>query len=173
MLSECSNRLVRVALLLAILPAVLAAQAPVRARISGTVYDSVSRRGLSGAIVRLVRADNPSTGRSATSDAFGSFAFDTVATGSWLATFLHPALDSLRLEPGIVRIEIQEAGTIVLPLATPSARTLIAANCRMPLTSEFGVIIGDVRRASDDAPLVGARVEVSWPEWVALDHVWP
>lgn len=166
MLTACSRRLVTVALLLAGLPAVLVAQAPVRARITGTVYDSVARRGLNGAIVRLVRADNPSIGRSATSDAFGSFAFDTVAAGSWLATFLHPALDSLRLEPGIVRIEIQEAGTIVLPLATPSARTLIASNCRLPLTSEFGVIIGDVRRASDDAPLVGAKVEVSWPEWV-------
>ena len=150
----------------AALPTLLVAQAPVRARISGTVYDSVSRRGLSGAIVRLVRTDNPSIGRSATSDAFGSFVLDTVTAGSWLATFLHPALDSLRLEPGIVRIEIQEAGTIVLPLATPSARTLIAANCRMPLTRDFGVIIGDVRRASDDAPLIGAKVEVSWPEWV-------
>lgn len=163
---ELPWKCVKAAFLLAGLPAALASQVPVRARISGTVYDSLSRHGLNGAIVRLVRIDNPSIGRSATSDAFGSFAFDTVSAGGWLATFLHPALDSLRLEPGIVRIEIQESGPIVLPLATPSARTLIAANCRMPLTSEFGVIIGDVRRASDDAPLVGAKVEVSWPEWV-------
>jgi Carboxypeptidase regulatory-like domain len=54
----------------------------------------------------------------------------------------------------------------VMPLATPSARTLVAANCRAPLANDLGVIIGDVRRASDDAPLPGAKVEVSWPEWV-------
>lgn len=157
---------IRSAAALALLPATLAAQAPVFARITGTVYDSLSRGALSGAVVRMVRVDNPAIGRSTTSDAYGSFVYDSVPAGEWLATFLHPALDSLRLEPGIVRIEIRESGSIVLPLATPSARTLIAANCRAPLATDLGVLLGDVRRASDDSPLSGAKVEVSWPEWV-------
>ncbi len=165
MLKPFSSQWISAALLSACLPMGLVAQAPVRARITGTVFDSVSRRALAGAMVRIVRADDPSIGRSATADAFGSFHYDSVPGGTWLATFLHPVLDSLRLEPGIVRIEIQESGSIVVPLATPSARALIVATCRVPLASDLGVIIGDVRRASDDAPLAAAKVEVSWPEW--------
>jgi hypothetical protein len=65
--------------LLAVLPSLVAAQAPVFARITGTVYDSVARRALSGAIVRMVRIDNPAVGRSTTSDAFGSFTYDSAA----------------------------------------------------------------------------------------------
>lgn len=155
----------RVALVLC-LPSGLTAQTSVRATLTGTVYDSVARHGLSGAMVRIVRADNPSVGRSATSDALGSFVYDSVPAGTWLATFLHPTLDSLRLEPGIVRIEIREAGTLAVPLAVPSARTLVALSCRVPQPADLGVIVGEVRRASDDGALAGATVEVSWPEWV-------
>ena len=149
-----------------LLPAAVLAQSPVRARISGQVYDSVGRVPLTGATVRIVRTDNPSIGRTTTTDLFGRFHYDTVPGGSWLATFLHPALDSLRLEPGVVRIDINETGELTLPLATPSPRTLVLGNCRGPQAADMGVIVGDVRRASDDAPLVDATVEVEWPEWV-------
>jgi Carboxypeptidase regulatory-like domain len=153
-------------MLCAALPIALSAQSAVRARIVGTVYDSVTHRSLSGALVRIVRAADPSIGRSVTSDALGSFVYDSVPAGVWLASFLHPSLDSLRLEPGVVRIDINEAGTITLPLAIPSARTLVAVNCRAPLAGDMGVIVGEVHRASDDAAIVGATVEVSWPEWL-------
>ncbi len=144
----------------------LHAQRPVQARITGIVYDSLSRRPLSGAMVRIVKASDPSVGRSTTSDLFGRFVYDSVPAGAWLATFLHPVLDSLRLEPGVVRIDIQEAGEVVVPLTVPSAHTLTLLSCRAPLAADMGVIVGEVRRASDDAPLVRATVEVSWPEWV-------
>ncbi|MES3034305.1 MAG: carboxypeptidase-like regulatory domain-containing protein [Gemmatimonadota bacterium] len=154
------------ALLLAAAPATSSAQQTVRARIAGQVYDSVGRVPLTGATVRIVRVDNPSIGRTTTTDVFGRFRYDTVPGGSWLATFLHPALDSLRLEPGVVRVEINEPGEVALPLATPSPRTLVLGNCRGPQALDMGVIVGEVRQASDDAPLVDASIEVEWPEWV-------
>jgi Carboxypeptidase regulatory-like domain len=156
----------RLIVLCVCLPVALAAQQRVRARIVGTVFDSLSQHGLSGAMVRIVRADDPSVGRSATTDALGGFKYDSVPAGTWLASFLHPVLDSLRLEPGMVRIDITEAGAVSVPLAIPSARTLVALSCRVPVAADMGVIVGDVRRAGDDAPLVGATVEVMWPEWV-------
>ena len=159
-------RSLRIALLLLTLPVTLSAQQSVRARIVGSVYDSLSRHGLSGALVRIVRADDPSVGRTATSDALGGFSYDSVPTGTWLASFIHPVLDSLRLEPGIVRIDIQEGGTVSVPLAIPSARTLVAISCRVPQAADLGVIVGEVRRASDDVALIAATVEVSWPEWL-------
>ena len=156
----------RIAMLLAVLPVALVAQPVVRATITGQVYDSVSRLPLSNATVRIVRVDNPAVGRTATTDVFGRFRYDSVPGGGWLATFLHPVLDSLRLEPGVVRVEINESGAVTLPLSTPSARTLVLGNCRGPQALDMGVVVGEVRRASDDAPLAGATVEVEWPEWV-------
>ena len=158
-------RVVR-ALLPCLVPCLLQAQEPVRAQVTGTVYDSVGRTPLAGAIVRIVRADNPAVGRTATSDIYGRFRYDTVSAGSWLATFLHPVLDSLRLEPGIVRVDINEPGELVLPLTTPSARTLTLSSCRGPQADDMGVIVGEVRLAADDRPLVGATVDVEWPEWI-------
>ena len=166
MLTRIAIPLRCVTALLAFAPAALVAQGAVTARIVGQVYDSISRVPLSSATVRIVRADNPSIGRTATTDVFGRFRYDSVGGGAWLATFLHPVLDSLRLEPGIVRLDINETGELSILLATPSPRTLVVGNCRGPQAADVGVIVGDVRRASDDAPLPGATVEVEWPEWV-------
>ena len=153
--------------LLAFVPdaATIAQARPIFARVSGTVFDSIAMRPLAGAIVRVVRTDDPSIGRTAVSDTAGRFAYDSVPVGIWMASFLHPKLDSLRLEPGIVRLDISASDSVTMLLATPSARTLIVASCgALPL--EFGLIIGEVRRAEDDAPMTDATVEVEWPEWV-------
>jgi Carboxypeptidase regulatory-like domain/TonB-dependent Receptor Plug Domain len=139
---------------------------PTRTRIVGTVWDSVGMRPLGEATVRMVRVDDPSVGISATSTIAGRFAFDSVPRGAWLATFLHPLLDSLRIEPGILRIDINEPGEVRLPLSTPSPRSMIAAACRNVLTAEFGLIAGEVRNVDTDAPLAGGQVFVEWPEWV-------
>ncbi len=138
---------------------------PVSARVVGIVWDSVGMRPLTDATVRIVRADDPSIGRTATSNVNGRFRFDTLPAGVWIASFLHPVLDSLRLEPGIARIEITEPGEIELPLSIPSPRTLVTLSCRARLAADLGAIVGDLRRADDDAPLVGASVFVEWPEW--------
>jgi hypothetical protein len=142
------------------------AQAPVRARITGIIWDSVTMRPMRGATVRIVRADNLAEGRSATTDVTGSFRYDTVPAGTWLATYLHPVLDSVRIEPAIVRIDITDSSTVDLPLATPSVRTVINLTCRPTLGAEYGMVIGEVRRADDLSPVADANVQMEWPEWV-------
>lgn len=135
-------------------------------RVVGIVWDSLAMKPLEAAVVRMVREDNPSAGVSATTTGAGRFVFDSVATGVWLATFLHPVLDSLRIDPGIMRLEISEPGEVRLPLATPSPRSLITTTCRAPIDAELGMIVGEVRSVSDDSPLVDAQVFVEWPEWI-------
>ena len=141
------------------------AQAPV-AQVRGTVFDSVAMTPLRGALVRIVRTDDPSIGRSTQTDSLGAFAHDSVSAGVWLASFLHPTLDSLRLEPGIVRLEITEAGVLSLALGTPSGQTLVTQACGSGSAEDAGVIFGTVRNADDESPLAGATIEVEWPEWV-------
>ena len=161
------GQVVRTSLLVAGLATSAAAQEPViQTRVSGIVFDSVSMKPLVGALVRMVRANDPSIGRSAVSDTSGSFHYDSVASGAWLASFLHPTLDSLGLEPGIVRVEIADGSALTMPMFTPSGRTLFATLCGAAFPSEYGVVVGEVRRADDDSPIVGATVEVDWPEWV-------
>jgi hypothetical protein len=169
---ESANQMLRVAAatIIALLwhcpaPANLAAQAPPVAQVRGTVFDSVAMTPLRGALVRIVRADDPSVGRSAQTDSLGAFAHDSVPAGVWLASFLHPVLDSLRLEPGIVRLEIIEAGVLQLPLGTPSGPTLVVQACGPGGADDAAVIFGAVRNADDETPLIGATVEVEWPEW--------
>jgi Carboxypeptidase regulatory-like domain len=160
------TRVLALAVLAATCPTTSAAQVAIRARVTGSVYDSVAMRPLSEATVRIVRADDPSVGYSATTGITGSFEYASVPAGTWLATFLHPVLDSMRLEAAIVRIIITEAGTIQVPLATPSLRTVMARTCRGALAADLGMMSGEVRRAGDDVPLAGASVFVEWPEWV-------
>lgn len=170
--TRLSLRALLALLLVASAPA-LAAQVPaspaaaaVVARVQGRVFDSIAMRPIQRATVRIVRADNPSVGRTATTDLAGEFRYDSVPAGSWLATFLHPVLDSLRVEPGIIRIDISEPGIIEVPLTTPSVRTMVALSCRGPVAKDMGVVVGEVRRVSDEAPLPLASVLVEWPEWV-------
>jgi len=115
---------------------------------------------------RIVRADDPSIGRSAIADSAGRYTFDAVPAGVWLASFLYPVLDSLPLEPGILQLVIADSAFVTMPLATPSGRTLFALVCGAGFPDDYGVIIGEVRRADDEAPIVGATVEIEWPEWV-------
>ena len=141
------------------------AQTPVRAHVFGSVFDSVSMKPLAGAVVRLVRSEDPSIGRTAISDVRGRFAYERIESGVWLASFFHPTLDSLRLEPAVLRLDIVDSTTVTMPLSTPSARSLAIASCGARLPSDVGVVVGDVRRAVGSAPIAGATVEVEWPEW--------
>ena len=141
------------------------AQTMAQAQVFGSVFDSISMKPLAGAVVRLVRTEDPSVGRTAISDAGGRFAYDRVESGVWLASFFHPTLDSLRLEPAMVRLNIVDSITVIMPLSTPSARSLAVASCGAQLPLDVGILLGDVRRAVDNAPVVGATVEVEWPEW--------
>lgn len=144
----------------------LAAQADVSVQIVGSVFDSVSMTALPHAQVRLVRAGDPSIGRSVATDSLGAFRFDSVPGGAWLATFSHAVLDSLLLEPAIVRIDLRESGSLVLSLTTPAPRSLVTSACGTATPADDGVLVGTVRRASDERSVPGVTVQAIWPEWV-------
>lgn len=144
----------------------LAAQDTVRVTVTGVTFDSIGMRPLAGAVVRIVRADDPSVGRSTMSDTTGAFRLADVGRGTWLATMLHPVLDSLRLEPGVIRLDLTESGEVSLPLATPSAASIAMATCRTALAPDEGILVGSVRDASTDVAVPLSEVEVSWPEFL-------
>lgn len=51
----------------------MSAQAPIIVSVVGTVFDSLTMRPIPGALIRLVRADDPAAGRSAVADLAGTF----------------------------------------------------------------------------------------------------
>ncbi|WP_373060328.1 carboxypeptidase regulatory-like domain-containing protein [Gemmatimonas sp.] len=142
------------------------ADTTVVASLRGLVYDSVARAPVAGALVRVFRSDNAAVGVYARTDAAGAFTVPTLRAGTWVASFLHPRLDSLRLEAPHARVDVVEAGEIELTLALPSAATLARALCGPPSNDGIAVLVGDVRDASARRPLPGATVRISWPEWV-------
>ena len=142
------------------------AQSQPAARLRGTVFDSVGKAPLANAAVRVFRSENVSEGVDVRTDSVGFFTVPSLRTGTWLLSFLHPRLDSLRLEPPLARIDIVEAGEIEVVLAVPSARSLAATLCGGRLEDSTAVVVGEVRDASERRPITAATVQVSWPEWV-------
>ncbi|WP_306522957.1 carboxypeptidase regulatory-like domain-containing protein [Gemmatimonas sp.] len=142
------------------------ANAQPAARLRGVVYDSVARAPLANASVRVFRADSAWVGIDARTDASGTFDVTALRTGTWLVSFLHPRLDSLRLEPPVARVDVVEAGEINVTLAVPSSASLARALCGSRAEDSTAVVVGDVRDASGRRPVAGATVRASWPEWV-------
>jgi len=114
----------------------------------------------------VFRADGASVGIDARTDAAGAFEVAALRTGTWLLSFLHPRLDSLRLEPPLARVDVVEAGDIDVTLAVPSGASLARALCGATPGDSSAVVVGDVRDALARRVLAGATVRVSWPEWV-------
>lgn len=155
-----------------LLPVAVGAQQPdqPRARLVGVAFDSVGMRPLANAVVRVVPAQEPSAGRVATADSSGRFVVEGLTPGRWLATALHPVLDTLELESPVAYLDIQESGDIVLELPTPSAATLVRQRCGV-MVADLGVLFGYARQATDEAPMPGATVTAEWPEWTMRNGV--
>src|SRR5690606_36681351 len=120
---------------------------------------------LAGATVQLVRPDAPEQGRTNVTDAAGSFRYDSLAPGPWVAAFLHPRLDSLGVEIPPRTIDVG-AGETSLALAVPRAETIAAATCSRAPEDSTGLLRARVRDAATDLPLPGSTVRVSWSELV-------
>jgi hypothetical protein len=133
-------------------------------RISGTVYDSVTRRHLAGAMVQLVRRDNPTITRTVSTDEQGRYAFDNVAANSYLLGFLHQTLDQLGLEPPTVSVDYRVPSPMRVMLATPSRESVRLAMCGDTQREGPGLWIGSVKSAASGGPVSGARVNVAWME---------
>ena len=137
------------------------------ALVRGLVFDSIAMRPLRGARVQLVALPIEGVPRTASTDSAGAYQFDSLALGSYLLGFAHPRLDSLGLEPPLVRIDLRTPGTIVAPLAVPSSATLVRVACKAELrTDSTGILRGFARSARDGFPIPRARIRLEWPEYV-------
>jgi hypothetical protein len=132
----------------------MAAQQPAMppgATIRGVVTDSMAGRPLAEATVQLVQAGTGDpNARTAVTDAQGRFAFAEVPEGRYLLGFLHPALDSLGLEP--IAREVQVAGQreVRADLAIPGPARLRSAFCGAE-GGTGGMVMGFVRAAEGRA----------------------
>ena len=144
-------------------PAVLPAQVSTNGgtgRLTGTVVDSLSGRPLAGAVVELVRADDPAGQLvHATADSLGSFHFDSLPAGEYLADFEHPLLDSLTVQPLERQLTVQGGHEAHVELATPSGATLDHSYCgALADTGATGAVVGHLRDAATDNPMPGAHI---------------
>ncbi|MGH7719547.1 MAG: MSCRAMM family protein, partial [Gemmatimonadaceae bacterium] len=133
----------------------------------GTVFDSVANVPLAGAVVQLLLQSQPATVHTAMTDSVGSYRLMGVGNGRYLATFFHPALDTLGLKPPLRLVDVTGNGETVLNLAIPSAARVAAALCPGATPGDStGSLLGYVRDADTDLPLPGSTVVVLWNEIV-------
>jgi hypothetical protein len=128
-----------------------------RGPVHGVAYDSLRRVPLAGALVSLA-----GSARTTTSDASGRFRFDSVSPGTYTATLMHEALDSLGLSGVTARVVVTGARDSV-QLGVPSFSTLWRAACGSSLApTDSGFVFGTVRTAANETPIDGARVAMSY-----------
>lgn len=146
------------------------AVATARARVNGMVYDSMTMRPLTGALVQLAlvpAAGRIATVRSVTTDTLGRFDFDHVLPGTYLLGFQHVAVDSLGLRGPLQRIDVRTASAVRAIMAVPSMRAIIRTVCgRDGGKDSLAVLLGSVRQARADTALPGAFVSLRWGELI-------
>ena len=136
------------------------------ATVSGVVHDSISGQPLSGAMVQLIAADDPTLlVRTGMADGFGYFAWDSVPEGRYLLGFMHPMIDSLGLALPYREVRVTGGTAVRADLAIPGARQLGVALCGPRFaTDSTAVLVGFVHHAQSRAPAIGAVVTGEWLE---------
>ncbi len=135
--------------------------------VRGVVFDSTAMRPLRGAQVQLVALPVQASPRTAGTDSSGAFHFDSLGVGTYLLAFSHPRLDTIGVEPSMVRLVVRTSGTLVAPLATPSVETIVRNTCRADVRRDStGILRGFARSARDGFPVPRARLRLEWPEFV-------
>jgi hypothetical protein len=130
----------------------------------GTVYDSVARTPLSGALVQMRLQSGTSRVVSATTDSAGTYRIANVPRGRYLATFFHPVLESLGVMPIMWRVDVKDSVTRAT-FAVPSPATIWAASCSRPNANDStGLVLGHVHDADTGVPLGGSVVSATWSE---------
>jgi len=153
-----------------LVPALLHAQArdASRGEVAGTVYDSVARSVVVGAIVQMVSAADPSQQLySATTDLRGRYLITGVLPGRYVAGFLHAALDSLALNSPLRAVDVVAGKRASLDLAVPAPATIAAALCgNSGRADSTGVLIGLLVDARTRMPFDSGEVQAHWHEFV-------
>ena len=116
-------------------------------------------------MLQLVSATNAAQLRSATADARGLYAIDSVPEGTYLLGFFHPRLDSLGIQLPLTRVDVRVSGDVSASLGIPSARTLIENTCGPTIARDsLGVFMGTVRSARGEPLTEPGRVRAQWVE---------
>ena len=141
----------------------LAAQgdAPLRAALTGTVYDSVHRAPLANASVVLAH-----TTLAAQTDRAGRYRFDSLRAGNYTVTFFHPFLDSLGVSAPTRIVDLLPDGTTTADLAVPTTIAIVEAVCGTAAPGASATLaLGVVRDADSGAPIPSATVMFGWVEY--------
>lgn len=120
----------------------------------GVVYDSLARKPLMDATVRVSGA-----AAFARTDEKGRFRFDSLATGVVELSVEHPMLDSLGLYELAARVT--HDGKKEQKLGVPSMATLSRAICGRELPLDSAIVYGTVK-TPENAPARQADVVISW-----------
>lgn len=127
---------------------------PERKTLRGVVYDSLARKPLGDAIVRVAGAP-----AFVTTDSKGRFHVDSIAVGVLTVTVEHPMLDSIGLYELSVRVT--HDGRREPTLAVPSFPTMSRALCGRAVTGDSAMVYGTLLDPTA-APARNARVQFSW-----------
>jgi len=142
--------------------------APAAARVTGVVYDSITMRPLTGAVVQLALVPRPgviASIQSIVTDTLGRFEFPAVQPGTYLLGFQHVAVDSLGLRGPVHRVDVRTASTVQAPMSVPSMQSIIRTVCGRESTKDsLAALMGSIRHARSDTPLPGAFVSLRWGE---------
>jgi hypothetical protein len=143
------------------MPKRAAAAAEGHPTLSGVVYDSLHDAPVRGATVIIA-----GSAHQAVTDSNGVYRFDVDSLPEGLATvgFFMAGMDSLGITPPVRQVGIHHGESALLDLGVPSMRTLLRVICRDSASEGRGLMMGVVRNADTDAPLVGALVVVMWTE---------
>lgn len=129
--------------------------------LSGVVYDSLHDEPVRGATVIIAGSTHQAV---TDSNGFYKFMVDSLPEGTVVVGFFMTSMDSLGIAPPARQIALRHGESAVLDLGTPSMRTVLRVICRDSAMEGRGLMLGVVRDADTDAPLVGALVVVMWSE---------
>ncbi len=121
-----------------------AASEVVRSTLTGMIYDSLSRHGLAGVVVRVAGAAD-----TAVTDSVGAFSLSVPVSGSRVVVLRHRLLD-LPPEHNSLTTELTPGKATPILLATPSPESLIGPFC--PKETGGGRLIGLTAPVAGKAP---------------------
>jgi hypothetical protein len=148
-----------------VVPALLQAQSPKPARITGTVFDSTRSAPLTAASVDVILADDPSRLWRTTTDSNGSFRLDSMSAGRFVVSVTHPRLDSLGVQQLSQGVTLRGGDNERVRLVVPSALTLIRRVCGDTVAAErSGYVRGIMRDAEQGMRPVPGEVQLRWME---------
>jgi len=142
-------------------PRSAAAQQGTTASVTGSVIDSIHGGvPLAGAVVKV-----SDTKLEATTDKNGHFQIDGIPPGEHSLSLIHPLLDTLGVSINTKAVPFQAGAPLAVELAIPSAETVLSMSCPAAWRRRGpSALVGKVLDADTDAPLVGAKVSLTWVE---------